>query len=78
MKVAISLPDEIYREADSVAKSLGVSRSELYARALADFLDTRRPARISAQLNEVYKTQRASVDPTLARMQRRTIGKEKW
>jgi metal-responsive CopG/Arc/MetJ family transcriptional regulator len=78
MKVAISLPDEIYREADSVAKSLGVSRSELYARAVADFLDSRRPAKISAQLNEVYKTKRASVDPALARMQRRTIEKEKW
>jgi metal-responsive CopG/Arc/MetJ family transcriptional regulator len=78
MKVAISLPDEIYREADSVAKSLGVSRSELYARAVADFLDLRRPARIIAQLNEVYRTRRASVDPALARMQKRTVQKEKW
>jgi metal-responsive CopG/Arc/MetJ family transcriptional regulator len=78
MKVAISLPDEIYREADSLAKSLGVSRSELYARAVADFLELRRPARISAQLNEVYKTRRASVDPVLARMQGRTIEKGQW
>jgi metal-responsive CopG/Arc/MetJ family transcriptional regulator len=78
MKVAISLPDEVYREADVVAKSLGVSRSELYARALADFLESRRPGIISAQLNHVYQSRRASVDAALARMQGRTIGKDKW
>jgi hypothetical protein len=61
-----------------VAKFLGVSRSELYARAVADFLDLRRPARNSAQLNEVYQTRRASLDPAPARMQRRAIEKGKW
>jgi len=38
MKTAISLPDDLFKSGDSLAKRLGVSRSELYARALADFV----------------------------------------
>ncbi|MDO8738698.1 MAG: hypothetical protein Q7J17_06995, partial [Candidatus Deferrimicrobium sp.] len=41
MKTAVSIPDKIFRSADSLAKRLGVSRSRLYADALADFLSRR-------------------------------------
>ncbi|MEK7329802.1 MAG: ribbon-helix-helix protein, CopG family, partial [Candidatus Eisenbacteria bacterium] len=33
MKTAISLPDSLFRSGDALAKRLGVSRSELFARA---------------------------------------------
>jgi hypothetical protein len=38
MKTAVSVPDEIFRAAERVAKRLGISRSELYSRALETFL----------------------------------------
>ena len=38
MKVAVSIPDEVYTEADRVAHRQGLNRSELYTRALRRFL----------------------------------------
>jgi metal-responsive CopG/Arc/MetJ family transcriptional regulator len=39
MKTAISLPDETFRRVDRAAKRLGLSRSELFARAAESWLD---------------------------------------
>lgn len=39
VKTAISLPDETFRRMDRAAKRLGVSRSELFARAAKNWLD---------------------------------------
>jgi len=52
MKVAVSLPDELYGEADRVASERGISRSELYARALRRFLDEERRDAITRQIDE--------------------------
>ena len=38
MKTAISVPDEIFRRATRYAKRLGISRSELFTRAVAQFI----------------------------------------
>lgn len=39
MKTAISLPDELFEAMDRAARALGVSRSELFARAAAAYLE---------------------------------------
>jgi predicted transcriptional regulator len=38
VKVAVSIPDDLYAEADRVAEQRGVNRSALYARALRRLL----------------------------------------
>jgi hypothetical protein len=38
MKVAVSIPDDLYAEADRAAEQQGVNRSALYARALRRLL----------------------------------------
>src|SRR5689334_20092234 len=37
MKTAISIPDRVFTQADRLAKRLGLTRSELYARAVERF-----------------------------------------
>src|SRR5215472_4828805 len=54
MKVAISLSDKIFREAEAAAKTRGISRSQLYATALAAFLQQHRPSGVTAKLNAIY------------------------
>jgi len=54
MKTAISLPDKLFEEADAFARQTGVSRSELYATAIAEYLARRSSERITARLNAVY------------------------
>ncbi len=43
-------------QADEAARDLGLSRSGLIAEALRDYLGQRRRARITEQLNQVYRT----------------------
>ena len=38
MKVAVSVPDRVFEEADRVAKRLRVSRSRVYSQALEEFV----------------------------------------
>jgi metal-responsive CopG/Arc/MetJ family transcriptional regulator len=54
MKTAISLDDDLLREADETARQMGLSRSRLLALALRDYLVHRRREKVLAQLNEVY------------------------
>ena len=78
MKTAISVPDAVFREGEQLAKKLGKSRSELYATALAAFLEAHRRDDVTARLNEVYARESASVDPVLAQMQAVSIEHEDW
>lgn len=78
MKTAISLPDDLFHRAADVARSEGVSRSRLYARALAEYLSRRRAADITAKLNEVLPEDPETLDPALARAQSMAIGREDW
>ena len=38
MKVAVSVPDELFQRADEAASRLGLNRSQLYTRAIEEFL----------------------------------------
>lgn len=78
MKTAVSIPDEVFASADSLAKRLGVSRSELYACALSEFVAKHQAARVTERLNAVYGVQSGRVDPDVRRHQRRVAGQKEW
>lgn len=79
MKTAISLPDELFQAAERVAKRLGLSRSELYQRALAKYLEGQNGASITADLNQVYGTEeKGRLDPALDHLQRASLAREDW
>lgn len=78
MKTAISVPDELFAAADALARRLGVSRSRLYADAVARYVDQHRDDATTAALDAVYERQRAAVDPVLAQLQRLSIADDEW
>jgi len=53
MKTAVSLPDEVFASAETLAKRLKLTRSELYSRALAEFLARHSPDEITDSWNSV-------------------------
>lgn len=53
MKIAVSIPDEVFAEAESLAQRLNTSRSELYSRALTEFVGHHAPERVTEQMNRV-------------------------
>jgi metal-responsive CopG/Arc/MetJ family transcriptional regulator len=78
MKTAISLPDDLFRSGDALARRLGVSRSELYARALAEFLAKHKADHITQRLNVVYAAEDSRLDPAVAKAQARILPRETW
>jgi predicted transcriptional regulator len=54
MKTAVSIPDELFEQADRFAERTGRSRSQLYAEALAAFLSESLGSSVTAALDDVY------------------------
>jgi predicted transcriptional regulator len=78
MKTAISLPDEIFEAAELLAQKLGLSRSELYARAVREYVERQRRDNVTARLDAVYADDDEGLDPVLARMQLASLKREDW
>jgi len=78
MKTAISLPDELFASAKSLAARLGVSRSHLFATALAEYLAKHQGRKVTERLDAVYAAQPSTVDPDLRRTQAQAIPKDVW
>lgn len=79
MKTAISLPDALFSAAERLAGRLKLSRSELYQRALADYLARHEDSAITQQLDRVYGPAGGeSIDPVLDRLQWASLAREDW
>ena len=78
MKTAISLPDQLFRSGNALAKRLGLSRSALYARALEEYLAKHRRDQVTQRLNSVYAAQDSRLDPVFAAAQARALPREAW
>lgn len=78
MKVAISLPDPIFSEAEKLAQRLRVSRSQLYAQAIAEYLCKRQDSLVTERLNTLYAEGQEPVDSGLDAAQLGAVGHEAW
>jgi metal-responsive CopG/Arc/MetJ family transcriptional regulator len=78
MKTAISLPDPIFEEAESLARQLGVSRSELYTKALKAYLQKYSQDQTLNKLNQIYSEESSDPDPVLTKIQFMSLPREDW
>jgi metal-responsive CopG/Arc/MetJ family transcriptional regulator len=78
MKIALSIPDELFQAAETLGKRLGVTRSRLYATALADYVAKHRGRKTTERLNAVYAAEEGRLDPVVRRAQRRSLGRNSW
>lgn len=78
MKTAISIPEEIFVSADHLAKRLNMSRSELYTRAIQQYISECRHSGVKEKLDQVYASENASIDPAVLNAQAISIPMEEW
>jgi metal-responsive CopG/Arc/MetJ family transcriptional regulator len=78
VKTAVSIPDDLFASADALAKELGVSRSELYAAAVAEYVAKHRSGDVTARLNAIYATEPAGLDESVRRAQVRSVSSAEW
>ncbi len=79
MKTAISVPDKIFREAERVAKRLGVSRSELYTRAVQRLVESFDGDAIRASYDKAFAEPESTADARFRRAAaRRELSAVEW
>jgi predicted transcriptional regulator len=78
MKIAISVPDDVFEAGEHLARQLGLSRSQLYADALSAYLTARGAQAVTAKLNAIYAQQSSKADPGFAHLQLTRLADEAW
>jgi metal-responsive CopG/Arc/MetJ family transcriptional regulator len=79
MKTAVSLPDRVYRQAESHARRTRKSRSQLYAEAISEYLSRHAPDEVTAGMDAVVEQLRdPSPDPFVKRAGRRVLMSVEW
>ena len=78
MKVAISLPNDVFERADRLARSAGRSRSEVYSSALREYLERHAPDEITEALDRVVSEVGEPTDPFVVAAGRRVLENGEW
>jgi predicted transcriptional regulator len=78
MKAAISIPDDVFQAGERLARRLKTSRSQLYARALADFVVQHDENQVTAALNRVLDEVGTGVDDFSRRAAGRALRRVEW
>jgi len=78
MKTAVSIPDDLFAEADALARQQRRSRSGLYARALREYVDRHSPESITAALNAACDEGFGELDPFVEAATREVWKSNPW
>lgn len=78
MKIAVSVPDDVFARADALAAERGISRSQVYTQALRAYLEDHGPDDdpVTAKLDEVLA--RHDTDPPAGAAARRLVESGQW
>ncbi|MBF6592857.1 MAG: hypothetical protein IVW51_00240 [Thermaceae bacterium] len=78
MKTAISLPDKTFEEGEKLAQQLRISRSELYAKALEEYIRKHGLEAEVEAFNRALDGLDEEPDPALQAAARRTFEANEW
>ncbi|HUG53685.1 MAG TPA: ChpI protein [Vicinamibacteria bacterium] len=78
MKVAVSIPDRIFEQAERVSRKLKVPRSQLYARAVEAYVKGHSGEDITRRLNEVYGRVSPEIDAAVEAVSLEVVRRERW
>ena len=54
VKTAVSIEESLFREAESLAENMNVSRSKLFAAAISEFISKYRNQQLLSEINAAY------------------------
>jgi metal-responsive CopG/Arc/MetJ family transcriptional regulator len=78
MKIAVSIPDDVFHEAERLASRLQTSRSQLYARALAEFVARHDDDHVTAAMDRVVDEVGAEIDDFTRQAARQALRQVEW
>jgi predicted nucleic acid-binding protein len=78
MKTAVTIPDDVFQEAQELAAALGLSLNDLYIAAIAQVINEHSDQSITERLNQVYEKNDSSLEDVIERMQAVSLPVEQW
>jgi metal-responsive CopG/Arc/MetJ family transcriptional regulator len=76
MKTAVSIPDDLFEEAEEIAREQRFSRSELFAVAVREYLERIKSQRLLDELNKAYSEPESSEDAVLRQRRKKYYAKK--
>ena len=78
MKTAISIPDDVFAEAEQLTRRLNKSRSQLYTEAIREYLARHDPDAVTEALNRVCELVDPHDDPAVTAAGRHLLERVEW
>lgn len=78
MKIAVSVPDEVFEEAEQLARRTKRSRSEVYSRALAEYVARHAPDRVTEAMDRALAEIGEPADHFVCTASRRVLSRSDW
>ncbi len=78
MKIAISIPQDVFAQAEQLARRLKKSRSQLYSEAVAEYTARHSPDEMIEAINQAYAEPDPETDAFVAAAARRTLEQVEW
>ncbi len=77
MKTAISIPDDVFNDAEAPARRTKKSRSELYSHAVREYVSRHSADKVTEAL-DLLCAEGAPADDFTKAVARRTLGRSEW
>jgi len=78
MKVAVSIPDDVFEAGEKVSRRMGVSRSRLYAEAVREYARAHSGEEITKRLNQIYEAEADEREPEMLDASLDVLRRERW
>ncbi|MFZ3210993.1 MAG: ribbon-helix-helix protein, CopG family [Terriglobales bacterium] len=78
MKTAVSIPDDLYRGAERLARRTKKSRSRLFSDALREYLAHHEPYEVTAAMNRACAEAGEAHDAFVSAATRRILERSEW
>ncbi|TGM89553.1 ChpI protein [Leptospira licerasiae] len=82
MKTAVSIPDDLFKTAEKTAKRLGIPRSQLFAKALEEFIQLHSKESVTERLNKIYRKEKGSLEENISNLAveslRKSLKNDSW
>ena len=78
MKTAVSIPDDVFKRAERLARQTKKSRSQLFSDALKEYVARHTPDDVTEAMDRVCLEVGQPPDPFLSTAARRTLERSEW
>jgi metal-responsive CopG/Arc/MetJ family transcriptional regulator len=78
MKTAVSIPDDVFEQAEELIRRTRESRSRLYSRAVAEYVARHVPDRVTEAMDHALADLDEPADPFVPAASRRVLRRSSW